>query len=574
MKKEILLVFKTHLDIGYTDYAKSVVRSYLDVFIPNAIKVGYKLSDTKTPFVWTVGSWLIWKALEEDTDGSVEQAIRDGIITWHALPFTSHTELMNKELFEYGLEISKELDERFGRKTIGSKMTDVPGHTIGMVPLLKKAGIEFLHIGVNPATPNPDVPPVFRWRCGEDEIIVAYEDSYGACSDYGDFAVYFAHTNDNIGPQSEQDVLNVYKILSEKFPDCTVRAATLNDVAERMMKLKNLPVIEREIGDTWIHGAGTDPKKVGMYRELLRHIETHGINAELKENLLLVPEHTWGMCLQRYFNNKDDWFHNELESTADMERKKRFEASWEEQREYIKHAEKELGINVDYTLSEPDLSGFEKCEYAPDIEISWQLFDNSDYERYKEKYLTLTPENTEWALWDDTKPGLPEYFGGIYPAVVTESFKKDGEYLTRLEFEKDISDKYGLPHFWLREDGRNVSIEWFGKKANRLPQAFWLKFKGFDEAWEIEKLGQWISPEKIIGSPLITATGKGVRNDKAEITPLDACLVAPFGRRLLDFEKHPRGQDLYFNLYNNIWNTNFPMWYSDDTRFRFVIDKK
>ncbi|MBQ7120200.1 MAG: DUF5054 domain-containing protein [Oscillospiraceae bacterium] len=562
MKKEILLVFKTHLDIGYTDYAKNVVRNYLDVFIPNAIKVGYKLKDTKTPFVWTVGSWIIWKALKEDASGTVEQAIRDGIITWHALPFTTHTELMNKELFEYSLGISKELDERFCRRTIGSKMTDVPGHTRGMIPLMKKAGVEFLHIGVNPATPNPDVPAVFRWRCGKDEIIVAYEDSYGEYSDYGDFAVYFAHTNDNIGPQSEQDVLNVYKTLSEKYPDCTVHAATLNDVAERIMKMPNLPVVDREIGDTWIHGAGTDPKKVGMYRELLRHIETQGVNdADLRENLLLAPEHTWGLCLQKYFDNKNDWFHDELESTIDTERKKHFEASWEEQRSYIKEAGKALGVNVDYILSEPNPAGFEKCEHTPDIEISWQLFDRNDYERYKEKYLTLTPENTEWALWDDTKPGLPDYRGGIYPADVKESYKKGDTYLYKLEFEKELSEKYGLPHFWLWENDGDISVEWFRKKANRLPQAFWLKFKGFRECWEIEKLGQWISPDEIIGSPLITAVGKGVRNGEAEIIPIDSCIVAPFGRRLLDFEKRPHGQDMYFNLYNNIWNTNFPMWY-------------
>ena len=27
----------------------------------------------------------------------------------------------------------------------------------------------------------------------------------------------------------------------------------------------------------------------------------------------------------------------------------------------------------------------------------------------------------------------------------------------------------------------------------------------------------------------------------------------------------------HFNLFNNIWNTNFPMWYEDDARFRFVL---
>jgi hypothetical protein len=26
---------------------------------------------------------------------------------------------------------------------------------------------------------------------------------------------------------------------------------------------------------------------------------------------------------------------------------------------------------------------------------------------------------------------------------------------------------------------------------------------------------------------------------------------------------------MHFNLYNNVWGTNFPMWYEDDARFRF-----
>ena len=84
-------------------------------------------------------------------------------------------------------------------------------------------------------------------------------------------------------------------------------------------------------------------------------------------------------------------------------------------------------------------------------------------------------------------------------------------------------------------------------------------------------MGRWIKPENILGSPLIMATDNGITNGEVDILPLDSALVAPFGRRLLDFELNPKGEDMYFNLYNNIWNTNFPMWYSDDTRFRFQI---
>ena len=207
MNKQVLVLFKTHLDVGFTDYSANILQKYLKEYIPNAIKVGYELKGTETPFCWTVGSWLIWQALKQDADGSVERAVRDGILNWHALPFTTHTELMSAELFEYGLSLSEKLDARFGKKTMGAKMTDVPGHTVGIVPLMAKHGVNFLHLGVNPATPVPKVPPLFRWKCGADEILVMYEEDYGKVAGLGEFVVYFAHTNDNLGPQNAQEIV-------------------------------------------------------------------------------------------------------------------------------------------------------------------------------------------------------------------------------------------------------------------------------------------------------------------------------------------------------------------------------
>ena len=86
-------------------------------------------------------------------------------------------------------------------------------------------------------------------------------------------------------------------------------------------------------------------------------------------------------------------------------------------------------------------------------------------------------------------------------------------------------------------------------------------------------MGQWIAAKDVVGSPLISAVNQGVSNGEVKIIPIDSALVAPFGRRLLEYGVVQPSQDLYFNLYNNIWNTNFPMWYSDDSRFRFQILK-
>lgn len=572
MHKEVLVLFKTHLDMGFTDYAENIVKRYLEVNIPKAIEVGEELKGTDTPFVWTLGSWMVWEALKHDKDGRVDRAIRDGIITWHALPFTTHTELMSVELFEYALSISRKLDARYGKKTIAAKMTDVPGHTMGMVPLMKKNGIEFMHIGVNPATPLPDVPSVFKWECDGESIVVMYQKDYGLPEEFDDFVIYFAHTGDNLGPQSAEEVVAIYDKIQKEYPGCAIKAATLGDVAERVLKFKDIPVVNKEIGDTWIHGAGTDPEKVSRFRKVLRHIKEKGIKDEdLTDSLLIVPEHTWGKDIKKFFHNEKDYTVCEMEKVKDTDPFKDVEKSWNEQREYIRKAEALLGVTPDYPIQKPDLSGYEKCDIEDvGIEISWQLFDNKDYDIYNKTYMRLS---VYWSIWDFTKVGLPEYDGFIVTANVTEMFKGNGEIICKMEFSKELAIEYGLPYFYLRIKDNNVEIMWFGKKASRLPQAFWLKFKGLVENWEVNKMGKWISPENIIDSNLICAVDEGIRNEKYKIKPLDSCLVAPYGRNLLRYKTESEEQDMYFNLYNNIWNTNFPMWYSDDALFRFEIDK-
>ena len=571
MKKDVLVLFKTHLDIGFTDFSKNIIDKYLYKSIPKAIEVGNELKGTKTEFVWTLGAWMVNEALKHDESGVVDKAIRDGIIAWHALPFTTHTELMSAKLFEETLKISQRLDEKYGRKTIASKMTDVPGHTMGMVPIMCKYGIKFMHIGVNPATPLPDVPHIFKWKCGDDSIVVMYQLDYGAKEEFDDFVIYFAHTGDNCGPQSAEQVEEIYARLEEEYPGSRIMAATLEDVAERVLKMENIPVLEKEIGDTWIHGAGTDPLKMSRYRNVLRQIEDIDISGrDLTDSLMLVAEHTWGKDIKCFFDNKTDFTYGEMDRLKDTDKYKDVVASWNEQREYVFSAEKKLGITDIPTVTKPDLASIEKCESITEVplEISWQLFDNTDYLRYKDTYMRSTPG---WAIWDFTKVGLPDYEGGTFYAEMVAQYKKDDALICEYRFQPEVEKEYGLPYFIVEYKQDYINVKWFNKKGSRLPQAFWLKFKGYKEDWQISKMSKWINLEDIVDSKLIVATDKGIRNGDVQIEPMDSCLVAPYGRNLLKYNLTDLKQDMYFNLYNNIWNTNFPMWYSDDAMFRFAI---
>ena len=216
--KKVYVVFKTHLDVGFTDFSAKVVEKYKTQFIPKVFDMKFE------NFIWTTGSWLIAEFLRTATPESqakMENAIRTGRISWHALPFTTHTEYMDAGLFEYGLSLSQKLDKAYGRKTIGGKMTDVPGHTVAMVPILARNGVEFLHLGKNPACTAPDVPGIFRWRAATgEEVVVMYDKDYGqdmVIPGTGE-AVYFAHTGDNNGPPSEEDLTLLFQELAKKYP--------------------------------------------------------------------------------------------------------------------------------------------------------------------------------------------------------------------------------------------------------------------------------------------------------------------------------------------------------------------
>ena len=417
MVQDVLVIFKTHLDVGFCDLGCKVVDRYLSEFIPNAIQRGYQLQNTDTPYIWTVGSWLIDQALKKDTDGKVAKAIEDGLIAWHGLPFTSFTEAMNPELFCYGLSLSQKLDKQFGKTTIAAKMSDVPGHTKVMIPFLAKAGIEFLHLGVNPAYKLPPIPPLCRWKNGEDEIILMYQSDYGNTIELDNFVITFGFTHDNTGPQSVEEIKQLYADLRAKYPEATVRAATLNDAAQKLRSIRHtLPIVTQEIGDLWIQNVGSDPQKVGIYRDLLRHIENHGIHADLTDNLLLVPEHTWGGW-EFMFPDFEHYYLKDFQAVPQAE-KDAYEQSWREKREFLTKAQQVMGTNYSYKVEKPDVSNMKEIPLPPPaFEISWQLFDNKDYDSFIKGYMKEDMQQVEWVWQDNTKFKLPDYQGGIYPAI-------------------------------------------------------------------------------------------------------------------------------------------------------------
>lgn len=634
--KEIKVIFKTHLDIGFTDLAETVTARYLERDIPQAIKTADYFREHDHDgfrYCWTVGSWLLYEYLERSNPldrKKLEDAVERGDITWHALPFTTHSEFAGESLFRFGLTLSQKLDRRFGRKTVGAKFTDVPGHTRGIVRPLAEAGVKLLHIGINPASAVAQVPTLFRWRDREmNEIIAAYQPEYGSMLEIpgGKTGYLVVVGGDNTGAQSPEVVLGLLK----QYSGMKLRCATLNDLAADLEPFReSLPVLESEIGDSWIHGIGTDPWKVARFRELCRFRQEKKLESEEQFSRLLLPvaEHTWGMDEKTHFKNRTAWTAEELKLIAAEEETVRFVSSWQEQRGYLTRAVASLpellagdarqrldALNpVPVKLPVERRNSFETKYFILDVDPArgclsrlcrkdsgvefatsdrplflflLESFHLDDMARFMSLYLR---SRVEWALADFGKPGMPR----TLPKQLTEGFPaqaggehRDGAWHIaiagtypggRVGGFRSVSLELTLP-----DDRPEIQarLQWFGKSADRQPHAVWL---GFHPAFGCEfcrfsKLGELIDASDVVaggGRALHSIDGTvqwGNRDNSLELNSFDAPLLAPGRRSLGDFPDRLPDLDagIGINLYNNQWGTNFPMWFGDDMAFRFEL---
>lgn len=635
-QKRIHLVFKTHLDIGFTDHAANVRRQYHEQFIPQAIATGehfYAENPDAPAFIWTTGAWLIWDHLNSQDAQRVkrlERAIERGLIAWHGLPFTTHTELMSPALFRAGLTYAQELDQRFGKTTIAAKMTDVPGHTLGMVPLMAEAGIRFLHLGVNTASPVPDVPPVFRWRAPDgSELLVMYQGSYGE-TDFpgGDVGLSFAHTNDNIGPQSVGQTVDALRAMSHAHPDAVVRASTLDafalDIWERC---ETFPVVTDEIGDSWIHGAASDPQKLARFRALQRFydgLETHTPERQaFGRGLAMVAEHTWGVDIKTYLRDEVAWDRPAFDAARATDYRFAYtEQSWAEQRAYVETALAELDP-ADRALADTFLTplrpstapkptagttladGGWTAELDPAtgdiarlvsprgevlagragslIGFRHESYDSLELQRHLDSYLL---HRAEWAILDHDKPGLQHARTARTAQFAPLHFGVSADKRTSVaELPGPGRAQLGAPahvNFAIRAlDERRIEITLVlrDKPANRMPEAGFLSLTpAAADDWALRKMGLWHKSDAIVkraGGQLqaVEAVQAQVAGRTLVAELLDSALVAPAAAPFMPFqpERPDYAGGLRVNLYNNKWGTNFTMWWEGALVSRIVL---
>ena len=348
--KRVLVMFKCHFDAGFIDTQYNVVhKRYFEQYFPQAIEIARAANAAgKRRYVWTTGSWLLYEYLEQASPAdrkTMEQAIARGDIAWHALPFTWQTEFLSQSMIEGSLAISRSLDHRFGVVTTGAKMTDVPGHTRAIVPPLARHGVDLLEIGVNDASTAAQLTPIFLWKDPSGASLpVMYHLGYGGVARVpgSDLALVTSVGDDNSGPHTPDEIAAIHAELVVQFPNAEITACNLSQMAKALQPYRGkLPVVTQEIGDTWIYGCASDPRKVARYREVSRLRDAwiaqgkfhtgDATDLALLRPLLLEAEHTWGTDTKTWIDF-DNYKPADLARVLDTKGYKVMEFSWEEKR--------------------------------------------------------------------------------------------------------------------------------------------------------------------------------------------------------------------------------------------------
>ena len=368
---EVIVVFKTHFDIGYTDWAANVSDKYATEMVEGALEIIEQSKELPEDeqFRWTVAGWPMKEMLTKskpEVKVKIEQAIKDGNFKIHSMPFTFETEACELESMVRSLSYSTDIHNDAGLPLpIDAKQTDVPGHSWVLPTLLNNAGIKFLHIGCNPASKSPEVPLLFWWE-GPDKsrvMTMYFGPYYGttpAPPEDWPYKTWMAiiHTNDNTGAPSYEEFKKALDEVKSKNPGAKIRTGSIGDFYTSLIKENpDLPVIKSDMPDTWIHGYMSMPRDVKLSRSLGK--ETYSLEAlntlaeiwgmpstknaqetidKTTENIHLFNEHTFGLAMSHghggYWAYDDEFELLRAKGLYDP-----IEFSWKEKSQRVANAE-------------------------------------------------------------------------------------------------------------------------------------------------------------------------------------------------------------------------------------------
>ena len=146
-----------------------------------------------------------------------------------------------------------------------------------------------------------------------------------------------------------------------------------------------------------------------------------------------------------------------------------------------------------------------------------------------------------------------------------------------------MCDELGAPReiqiiYTITQKNIKIDVSWFNKDANRLTEAIFFKVYPVESEVLLEKLGMNIDPYSVVekGSKNLHAVKNVILNNSKntiKISNFTTPLISIGKGKILEFDnKFEKLSDgISYVLYNNVWGTNFPLWYEENARFEFLI---
>ena len=435
-------------------------------------------------------------------------------------------------------------------------------------------------------------------------------------------------------------------------------ASTLDNYFSAVEPIRSLlPVVDKEIGDTWIQGDASDPRKCAEVRAIGRALgscfhwgDCSPDDPRVWNSTRIFAktfEHTWGL------SEEVDLVHWDNEEFHQRRAAKVFvncENSWIEQRHVYQYAIEALqdhpvvaDIKTELDKlkpSTPDLTDYHivdktakfSCPGNMDMQFGqdgsvtrlttngtdwasvesslgkfiYQTYDANDFTVFNREYSYDQSRNVGIHKTNITLYAHPE--SKIWPVSFRDLYQHtsgDCNFLVHLTMaDKQTWSYYGAPqNIWIQYQARlgnptpdlDITFQFFNKTVTRLPESLSLFFHPLpikEASWKLSKLGGLVDPLNVIlnGSQHQHAMDDngmfyGDAKRRIQIASPDVPVVImstksdPF-HSAFPTPLQPLSRDLLgggFNIYNNIWDTNWIFWYpylKEDEAFkaRFVVN--
>ncbi|MGB2861975.1 MAG: polysaccharide lyase family protein, partial [Sedimentisphaerales bacterium] len=341
-KWEIYILHHSHVDIGYTHVQTEVERKHWKYF-EQVIELARKTADYpagsafkwNVEVLWAVDSFLK-QASPEDRKAFFD-AVKKGWIGLDALYGNELTALCRPEELVHLVDYARTLRQQNDVTIDSAMITDVPGYTWGIVPVLAQSGVKYFSVGPNRGhrigytlSTWGDKPFYWESPSGRQSILCwvageGYSFFHSGRLDGGRLFDYLGRLGDSEYPYDiiqlrysiggdngppDPDMSDFVKKWNEKYAYPRLVVATTTEMFREFEQryASKIPRVRGDFTPYWEDGAGSSAAETSINRDAAeRLVQTETLWAMLNpagypaeqfqeawRNVILYDEHTWG----------------------------------------------------------------------------------------------------------------------------------------------------------------------------------------------------------------------------------------------------------------------------------------